>query len=87
MTECGNHCDLFIGWVNPQIADMPGVCQTDMLPILAAVGGTVHTIPIGNIPALLDLASTHPDHIRITGRDRQGPDRCAALLVKQRLPG
>jgi len=87
MAKGGNHCDLCIGRVNPQIADVPGVCQTHVPPTLSAINGTVYTISVGDIPALLDLAGTHPDHIRITGRNRQGADRRAALLFEQRLPG
>ena len=56
-------------------------------PRLASVLRHPDAVARGRITANITLAAAHPDDIRIRGRDRNGSNRTAEVLVRRRLPG
>ncbi len=87
VTQRRDHRGLVTRRVDPQVADVFCVGQADVLPGQPAVGGAVNAIAVGDVPALLDLAGTHPDHLRVGRGNLQRADGGAALLFEQRFPG
>ena len=56
-------------------------------PRLASVLRHPDAVARGRIAANITLAAAHPDDVRVRGRDRNGTDRAAEILVRRRLPG
>src|SRR6266478_26602 len=48
MTHCRHVRELRFFWIDNEPRDRPAILKTDILPMLAAIGGSIHTIvPIG----------------------------------------
>ena len=63
-----------IARVNADLADLPRLAKTDVLPGLARVGGLVDAVADGDVPARTGRARSHVDHVRIRRRDGDGAD-------------
>ena len=64
-----------IGGMHPHPGDVPGVGQADVGPGLAAVGGTVHPVPVGHVPADAGFPHAGIDDVGVGGRDGDGAHR------------
>src|SRR6266851_817105 len=87
MTHCRHIRDLRFLRIDNDPRDRPAVLKTDILPMLAAIGGSIYTIaPIGRIP-IVGFAGAYPNQIRIGWRNCDRTDRERGLLVENRIKG
>ena len=79
--------DVRIARIDQHAPDLLRVGEADMGPGLAAVGGLVHAVPLGDVGAHVGLAAPDVDHPWVGGRDGQRADRADRLRIEDRLPG
>ncbi len=66
--------------------NMLRVFQPFVNPCLAAVIGSINTVPKTNVTATHILSRTNPDHVRIGRVDRHVTDGVTTLFIEDRLP-
>ncbi len=81
------HVDhLRVAGVHDDAADVHRVLEAEVLPRLAAVGGAVDAVPVGNAALAVVLPRADPDDVRVVGVERDAPDRERAFRVEDRRP-
>src|SRR5205807_10258287 len=73
--------------VDEDLADVFGRLETQVLPALAAVVGTVDAVAIADAALAVVLAGADPDDVRILGIEDDGADRVGAFVVEDGRPG
>jgi len=68
-------------------ADLTGVAQADVLPALAAVGGTVHSVAGGEVGANVGFSGADVNDFWIGGSDGNRSYRSNGWVVKDGCPG
>ena len=71
----GDHYDIGVARIDPQVADVLGVFEADVLPGLAGVGGFVHAVAhVDGAAHHADVAGADVDDVGLRWRDRHGAD-------------
>src|SRR5882724_9913713 len=86
VTKGGHEYYVWIIWMNDERADLAGVAQPDIFPVLSGIDRFVNPRAISGITANGGFAGANINGIVVGGRHREGADRRNVLLIKERRP-
>ena len=87
MTHCGHISDFGLLWIDNDARNLAAILKPDVLPIFAAIGGSINAVtPIGGI-AIVRFAGADPNRIGIRWRNGDSANGERRLLVENRIEG
>src|SRR6266850_1957076 len=87
MAESGDEYDVWIRGMNDELADVPGVLQSDIGPGFPGVIRTIDAVAEGDISADTSFAGSRINNVGIGIRDRDAANGRGGLLLEERIPG
>ena len=86
MTKRGHEHYVWIIRMNDERADLAGVAQPDIFPVLSGIDRFVNPGAVSGVTANGGFAGAHVNGVVIRGRDSDRADGRNVLLIKERRP-
>src|SRR6188472_4027461 len=86
MSKCGDEDNVGIVWMDDERADLAGIAQSDIFPVLSRIHRLVNAGAVGCVSANRGLAGADVDGVVIRRRHRNRADGGNVLLIEDRCP-